>query len=143
MALVVFTGGARSGKSAAAQELARRRALDGASVVAMVFGIVGEDSEMADRVAAHQASRPEQFRVVEVSDSRFALGTVEPESLLLVDCLGTLVGMVMAEEWPSEAAGHELAEAGADLPSGYADASRAESASWSGRCATDRVTRSS
>jgi adenosylcobinamide kinase/adenosylcobinamide-phosphate guanylyltransferase len=41
--------------------------------------------------------------------------------LLLLDCLGTLVGMVMAEEWPSAEQGHELVDAGSDLPAGYAE----------------------
>ena len=121
MALVVFTGGARSGKSAAAQSLARSRAMDGQSVVAVVFGMVGDDAEMADRVARHQAARPDGFQIIEVQESSSALGLVGPESLLLLDCLGTLVGMVMAEEWPSDAEGHDLANAGSDLPSGYAE----------------------
>ena len=122
MALVVFTGGARSGKSAAAQSLARLRALDGASVVVVVSGIVGDDAEMADRVARHQAARPPEFVAVEVSNSQSAFAGVGPESLLLLDCLGTLVGMVMTEEWASDAEGHDLLEAGSDLPPGYAQA---------------------
>jgi adenosyl cobinamide kinase/adenosyl cobinamide phosphate guanylyltransferase len=120
MAFVVFTGGARSGKSAAAQSVARLRSLDGQPVVAVVFGVVGEDAEMADRVAAHQAERPPEFRVIEVRNSRSALKAVDPDSLLLFDCVGTLVGMVMAEEWPGEAEGHELVDAGGELPVGYA-----------------------
>jgi adenosylcobinamide kinase/adenosylcobinamide-phosphate guanylyltransferase len=122
MALVVFTGGARSGKSAAAQSLARARSAGGQQVVALVFGLVGDDAEMADRVAAHRADRPEEFVVVEARDSRTALDLVGPESLLLLDCLGTLVGMVMAEEWPSAEQGYELVDAGSDLPVGYAEA---------------------
>jgi adenosylcobinamide kinase/adenosylcobinamide-phosphate guanylyltransferase len=121
MALVVFTGGARSGKSAAAQNLAVRHAADGASVTAVVFGIVGDDAEMADRVAAHQATRPETFDVVEIRDSRATLEQLGSESLLLLDCLGTFVGMVMAEQWPSNTEGYELVDAGSDLPSGYAE----------------------
>ena len=121
MALVVFTGGARSGKSAAAQSLARRRAADGASVTAVAFGVVGDDAEMADRVAAHQAARPAEFDVIEARDSRSALDRVSRESLLLLDCLGTLVGMVMAEEWPAGAESGELIDAGSELPSGYAE----------------------
>jgi len=122
MALVVFTGGARSGKSAAAQSLARCRALDGVSVVAVVFAVVGDDAEMADRVARHRAARPADFVAVEASDSHSALDGVGPQSLLLLDCLGTLVGMVMTEEWPADAEGHDLLEAGSDLPLGYAQA---------------------
>jgi len=121
MALVVFTGGARSGKSGAAQDLARRRALDGSAVVALVFGLVEGDPEMADRVARHQADRPAEFGVVEVRESRSALEAFGDDSLLLLDCLGTLVGMVMAEEWPSESQGHDLGGAGNELPAGYAE----------------------
>ena len=121
MSLVVFTGGARSGKSAAAQDLARHRALAGARVVAIVFSLVGEDLEMAERVARHQARRPEGFAVVEAQESRSCLAAVDPESLLLLDCLGMLVGMVMAEEWPAALEGRELVDAGSDLPAGYAE----------------------
>lgn len=120
MALVVFTGGARSGKSAAAQSLARQRSSDGQDVVAVVFGMVGDDAEMAARVAAHRAGRPEGFRLVEVEDSHKALEGVDAESLLLLDCLGTFVGMVMTEEWPSDAADDGLRDAGGNLPDGYA-----------------------
>jgi adenosylcobinamide kinase/adenosylcobinamide-phosphate guanylyltransferase len=122
MSLVVFTGGARSGKSAAAQGLAELRTLDGASVVAMVFALVGEDLEMAQRVESHQAARPECFGVMEVQDSAAAVKGLGSGSILLLDCLGTLVGMVMAEEWPSVQEGHELVDAGSDLPDGYAKA---------------------
>jgi adenosylcobinamide kinase / adenosylcobinamide-phosphate guanylyltransferase len=122
MALVVFTGGARSGKSAAAQELARRRAIDGEHVAALVFALVGDDAEMAERVARHQAGRPDAFDVIEVSDSRAFLRDVDSRSLLLIDCLGTLVGMVMAEEWPVAEAGHGLVDAAGELPSGYDEA---------------------
>lgn len=122
MALVLFTGGARSGKSAAAQRLAQARSQDGQQVVALVFGLVDEDAEMADRVAVHRVDRPQEFQVVEARDSRSALDFVGDESFLLLDCLGTLVGMVMADEWPSADEGHELVDAGSDLPAGYAEA---------------------
>ena len=122
MALVVFTGGARSGKSAAAQDLARRKALDGSLVTALVFGLVEGDSEMARRVEHHQAQRPDEFELVEAGDSHTALELVRSGSLLLLDCLGTLVGMVMAEEWPGVSLGHELIDAGTSLPDGYVEA---------------------
>jgi adenosylcobinamide kinase/adenosylcobinamide-phosphate guanylyltransferase len=122
MALVVLTGGARSGKSSAAQNLALRRAVDGCPVDVLVFGVVGDDAEMAERVVAHRSSRPEGFRVVEATESSSALIAVRQESLLLLDCLGTLVGLVMSEEWPSVHAGHELVDAGSVLPAGYSEA---------------------
>jgi adenosylcobinamide kinase/adenosylcobinamide-phosphate guanylyltransferase len=39
---------------------------------------------------------------------------------MLLDCVGTLVGMIMSEEWPAADAGVELVDAGSDLPHGYA-----------------------
>jgi adenosylcobinamide kinase / adenosylcobinamide-phosphate guanylyltransferase len=121
MALVVFTGGARSGKSSAAQALARRQATDGALVTAVVLGMVEADPEMGGRAARHQAERPAGFELVEAQDSCSWLDVTAEGSLLLVDCLGTLVGMVMTEEWPSAIAGNELGDAGGDLPLGYGE----------------------
>lgn len=97
MALVVFTGGARSGKSALAQELARVRALDGAHVVVAVFAVVGQDGEMAGRVERHRQDRPAGIGVVEAVDSDSWLNAVAERDLLIVDCLGTLVTLVLTE----------------------------------------------
>ena len=53
MALVVFTGGARSGKSGAATRLVTSRVGDsGATIV--VFGRETEDEEFAERIARHR-----------------------------------------------------------------------------------------
>ncbi len=97
MALVVFTGGARSGKSALAQELARVPALDGAHVVMAVFADVGEDEEMAGRVERHRQDRPAGVSVIEAVDSHSWLNAVAESDLLVVDCLGTLVTLVLNE----------------------------------------------
>ena len=120
MALVVFTGGARSGKSAAAQALAERRLLDGVPVTTVVFGTVGDDAEFARARGRHQADRPESFALVEAVDSRSWIEQVDPGALVLLDCMGTLVGMIMSEEWPAEETGVALLDAGSDLPPGYA-----------------------
>ena len=119
MALVVFTGGARSGKSAAAQRLAQRRAVDGQRVVVAVFGREEGDPEFAERVMRHRADRPAEFATLEVSDSRAWLAEVDREALLVVDCLGTLLGRVLEEEWGSMGSGFlgEAPEEG--LPSGF------------------------
>jgi adenosylcobinamide kinase/adenosylcobinamide-phosphate guanylyltransferase len=87
----------------------------------VVFGVAGDDAEMADRIVRHQSARPAEFAVVEAQDSAGWLDRVGAESLLLLDCLGSLVGMVMAEEWPAEAQGGELIDAAEELPSGYAE----------------------
>ena len=97
MALVVFTGGARSGKSALAQEVARVRALDGAHVVVAVFADVDEDEEMRSRVERHRQDRSADATVIEVVDSDSWLDAVTEDDLLVVDCLGTLVTLVVNE----------------------------------------------
>lgn len=119
MALVVFTGGARSGKSAAAQRLAEERRLDGASVMVAVFGRSGGDSEMSARIERHKAERPAGFATLEVTDPALWLGEVPAEELLLVDCLGTLLGRCMELAW--ERTGVDaLGDAPADeLPRGF------------------------
>ena len=122
MSLVVFTGGARSGKSAAAQQLALTRALDGADVVVAVFGQHDGDAEFADRVRRHQADRPERFDVVEAHDSRAWPAGTDADALLVVDCLGTLLGLVMSEEWTRLARDTDFADAGDEVPAGYSTA---------------------
>lgn len=120
MALVVFTGGARSGKSAAAQRLAARRRLDGRTVVVAVFGRA-DDPEMAERIDRHRADRPEGFATVEVGDPALWLGEVPSEALLLVDCLGTLLGRCMERAW-DETSADTLGDAPHDaVPDGYAE----------------------
>ncbi len=97
MALVVFTGGARSGKSSLAQELARVRSLDGVPVTVVVFGDESTDSEMAERIERHRADRPDSFRVIEAADSSAWLDQLGADELVLIDCLGSLVARVMEE----------------------------------------------
>lgn len=105
MALVVFTGAARSGKSGLAQELARVRALDGGSVAVVVFGDAGQDDEMAGRIERHRACRPEDFDVVE-GDGRDAwIDAVPSDAVLLLDCLGTFVARVLDTELTEVPAG--------------------------------------
>lgn len=114
MALVVFTGGARSGKSRAAQRLAQARQADGASVVVAVFARhEHEDAEMVARIARHRADRPEGFATLEVTSPEDWLAQVPEDALLVVDCLGTLLGLVMEEVWRQHS-GEELAAAGTE-----------------------------
>jgi adenosyl cobinamide kinase/adenosyl cobinamide phosphate guanylyltransferase len=99
VSLVLLTGGARSGKSSAAQRLAVRRAAEGADVVVAVFGRCDGDEEFATRLARHRSDRPVQLATLEARDSRTWLGEVDDAAVLVVECLGTLVGRVQEEEW--------------------------------------------
>jgi adenosylcobinamide kinase/adenosylcobinamide-phosphate guanylyltransferase len=118
MALVVITGGARSGKSSAAQRLAESRARDGVAVTVAVFAS-DSDAEMTERIARHRADRPGGFTVIEADGSLSALDSVAPGSLLLLDCLGTALGVAMLQAWESvERSGASMAEAD-ELPPGF------------------------
>ncbi len=89
MALVVLTGGVRSGKSRAAEDLASAR---GGAVVVAVAGRV-TDVEMAERIARHRADRPAGWVTLEIAGTapKEWLADVDPSAVLIVDCLGTLV----------------------------------------------------
>ena len=84
-------GGARSGKSAFAEQLLRgERAVDYVACGAVPDG---SDVEWTDRVALHRARRPDSWRTVETLDLAGVLGVVGPP--VLVDCLTTWLAGVM------------------------------------------------
>ena len=89
-------GGARSGKSAFAEQLA-----DG-SGLAKVYLATSEirDSEMSDRIAQHRARRGSDWQLVEEPlDLAGSLGRyAKSETIILVDCLTLwLTNLMMAE----------------------------------------------
>lgn len=94
MSVVLITGGVRSGKSAAAERLASRR---GAPVVVAVAGWEG-DGEMRRRVDAHIRTRPAEWSVLTVDADPAWVAGVESDSILLLDCLATLIGAIVHGE---------------------------------------------
>lgn len=90
MALIVITGGARSGKSAAAARLAKQH---GGDVWVAVAGRPEVDPEMARRVARHRADRPAHWVTLEVAGEHIPswFASVPQDVCLVIDCLGTLV----------------------------------------------------
>jgi adenosyl cobinamide kinase/adenosyl cobinamide phosphate guanylyltransferase len=118
MALVVITGGARSGKSAAAENLAATRQAAGRPVVVAVFAS-RSDAEMADRIEKHQFDRPTEFQVVEAIDSQEWLTRVPDDAVLVVDCLGTCLGLAMLEAWEETSAANATFGDTAELPPGF------------------------
>ncbi len=120
MALVVITGGARSGKSAAAQRLAAERQRAGLPVHIAVFASES-DTEMAARIAAHRADRPAGFSVIEAGGSIDWLGDVPDASLLVVDCLGTWLGRVMEQCWTDTAVSGTDFDDFETIPEAFAD----------------------
>lgn len=83
--LTLITGGARSGKSAAALRLA---AEDTAPGVAFIATATPDDVDMADRIATHQAERPRDWVTIEEPrDLSAALERVDPTVTVVIDCL--------------------------------------------------------
>jgi adenosylcobinamide kinase/adenosylcobinamide-phosphate guanylyltransferase len=106
--LILILGGARSGKSAYAQRLARE--LGGDAVLVVATAAAG-DEEMAQRIARHQQSRPPRWRTLERPSRIGAALHAElgEASVVLVDCLTLLVSNVMLA--PDVAAAAEVAVA--------------------------------
>jgi len=82
--LVLYLGGARSGKSRVAVE---RAAASGAPVTFIATGEPG-DNEMAARIELHKRERPPEWTTVEEPrDLAGALASVRSDETAVVDCL--------------------------------------------------------
>lgn len=92
--LILILGGARSGKSAYAQRLARE--LGGDAVLVVATATAG-DAEMAQRIDRHRQSRPLRWRTLECPRHIGAALHAElaEASVVVVDCLTLLVSNVM------------------------------------------------
>ncbi len=99
--LTFITGGARSGKSSFAQRIGQQRDTD----VLFVATAEARDDDMAARIARHQAERPAHWRTLEVPRApAVALRTVEPASLVILDCMTLWVTNLLLAEQPTWAA---------------------------------------
>lgn len=84
MSLVLLLGGARSGKSSLAIELARR--YDGP--VALVATGEARDEEMAEKIRRHRAERPQSWTTIEEPlDLGGALAQTDADAAVVIDCL--------------------------------------------------------
>ena len=91
--LTLILGGARSGKSAFAERLARTW---GDSVLYVATAVAG-DAEMANRIAAHQRDRPSGWRTLEATTGvGFALQPhLNRADCVLIDSITLLVSNVL------------------------------------------------
>lgn len=94
--VILFTGGARSGKSTRAEQYAK---LLGRPVVYVATAEAGDD-EMRERIDHHRARRPATWETREApSNVAAALTTVAPGSTIILDCLSLLVtNLLLAHE---------------------------------------------
>jgi adenosylcobinamide kinase / adenosylcobinamide-phosphate guanylyltransferase len=113
MPLILLLGGARSGKSALAQEIAVR---SGAPVTLLATA-EDADQEMAERIAHHRAGRPATWTTIEEPVALLqAVGAAPDGDLLVVDCLTLWVSNLMGREEEDRA----IIAAAADLASALA-----------------------
>ena len=80
--MILIGGGARSGKSRFAQELALKLSSD----PTFVATATASDEEMAERIERHKADRDPKFNLIEVSNDLAEVIEKTP-GLILVDCL--------------------------------------------------------
>jgi adenosylcobinamide kinase/adenosylcobinamide-phosphate guanylyltransferase len=107
--LILVTGGARSGKSAFAERLAKSL---GDDRVLFVATAEARDDDMAQRIAAHRRSRPATWLTVEAprEAGRRLRETLGDRRVALVDCLTLLVSntILTLGESPGLAAAESL-----------------------------------
>jgi adenosylcobinamide kinase / adenosylcobinamide-phosphate guanylyltransferase len=91
--ITLVTGGARSGKSAWADQRARE---SGRQVLYVATATAGDD-EMAERIAAHQAQRPASWRTIEEPEHLLHAiqANATPGDAVVVDCLTLWVSNVL------------------------------------------------
>ena len=110
MSLIVLLGGARSGKSLLAQQLAGEEAT-------LIATARAGDAEMAERIRRHREERPPTWTTVEEPvDLRGALAAVAPDETVVVDCLSLWTANLLEAGW-KDAVVEE--EAPADAPATF------------------------
>jgi adenosylcobinamide kinase/adenosylcobinamide-phosphate guanylyltransferase len=110
--VVLYLGGARSGKSRLALERAA------AAPGPVVFVATGEpgDAEMAERIERHRADRPAPWQTVEEPvEVERALRAAAPDATIVLDCLSLWVAN-MLDTHPVEERGAAAAAAAASRP---------------------------
>jgi len=92
--LIFITGGARSGKSKLALQLAERA---GGKVAFIATARAGDD-EMAERILIHRKSRPKEWITVEEPiDVPWAISKAADHDLVIIDCLTLLLSNLMLD----------------------------------------------
>lgn len=98
--LILILGGARSGKSSYAVELAKKR---GGKTV-FIATAAPSDMEMKKKIELHRISRPREWGLVEEGkDISSILRTLKDEyEVVLIDCLGLLISNLLADNLDDE-----------------------------------------
>jgi adenosyl cobinamide kinase/adenosyl cobinamide phosphate guanylyltransferase len=86
--ITLVLGGARSGKSEIAEELAARLP---SPVLYFATAVIADDDDLAARVAAHQDRRPSDWKTIEPGDDLAGALRSTGDGTALVDALGPWV----------------------------------------------------
>jgi adenosylcobinamide kinase / adenosylcobinamide-phosphate guanylyltransferase len=99
--ITMITGGARSGKSSRALELA---GMAGAGRRFFIATGEASDAEMAERIAYHKRTRPPDFETIDApTDIVSAMRTIEGKAVVaVVDCLTLWVSNLMRTDASNE-----------------------------------------
>lgn len=101
--LTLILGGARSGKSSFAEQVAR----DAGNSVLYIATAEAKDGEMSARISKHRAARPKEWQTLELTNyiGRSLIGQVPP--LVIVDCITMLVSNILMS-FPEGAADEDI-----------------------------------
>ena len=91
--LTVLVGGARSGKSALAEQLGSQHHGD-VTYIATCPRIAG-DAELADRIARHRSVRPAAWTTIEEQVDLAGAIREAGDAMVIIDCLTTWVGNLL------------------------------------------------
>ena len=98
--LIFILGGAKSGKSSYAVELAKKLK----KKVVFIATASSSDKEMKKKIELHKISRPQQWKLIEEGkDIGPILSTLKDKyEVVLIDCLGLLVSNLLADNLKDE-----------------------------------------
>jgi adenosylcobinamide kinase/adenosylcobinamide-phosphate guanylyltransferase len=92
--LILIIGGARSGKSKLAEELANKSGLSVHYLATMPF--VGSDAEQVQRIERHRQRRPASWTTIENADLKQAISLLPAgPSTAIIDCLSLHVSNLL------------------------------------------------
>ena len=98
--ITLILGGARSGKSVLAEQLAEQMAEQSGKSLYYIATAEGHDDEMIKRIKIHQGRRNNQWKTLEepLNIAQLILETAQSDRVLLIDCLTLWLSNIMCAE---------------------------------------------
>ncbi|HHU64127.1 MAG TPA: bifunctional adenosylcobinamide kinase/adenosylcobinamide-phosphate guanylyltransferase [Clostridiales bacterium] len=97
--IIFVTGGARSGKSRFAQQLAQRMG----EHIGYVATAIAFDDEMKDRIAKHKKDRPQNWKTWErYKDVYKIYAGLDSQRGILIDCITVMVSNLLLDMQPTD-----------------------------------------